>query len=341
MDSPFLEKAFKKVKGNKILSFLFFLLVSCSLWLSLTLNRVYEANISVCVHIVGIPDNVKLVDGDEVEVCAFVEGYGTDLIGYVFDDDVEVTVGYADFVRSGGNLAIPVGTIKGQVAAALKTTVSLCGFSVDSLRTAVQSASVKVPVVKDIKRLVTSQGCELVSHKYSHDSVMVTAYVDILPSIKAVNTEPLVCNGLAGDSVFELDIMPGPYVCVSPKTVKVHADVSRYVEKETKVYVEYAEFPSDFRLHLLPSEAIVKYDVLEINSEKVNATDFSVKLRYKDCLDYMEDGSCSVAAIMDRFRVACMSPYVGECSLLPLDLSGALDVLNKYHNDTCNNGYYW
>lgn len=343
MDTLFVKKIFKKVKGNQIFSFLFFLLVSCSLWFSLTLNRVYETNISVCVHIVGIPDNVRLVNGDEIEVGACVKGYGTDLFGYIFDDRVDVAVAYADFVRKGGDLAIPVDVIKGQVSGTLNTSVSLCGFSKDTLRATVQSASMLVPVVKDIKRLATSQGYELVSHKYSHDSVMVTAYVDVLPSIKAVRIEPLVCNDLTCDSVFELDIMPGSYISVSPKTVNVYADVSQYIEKEVAVYVEYAEFPSDFLFNMLPPDAVVRFKVLEINAEKVNATDFSVKLLYRDCLDSVES-SGGDATFMDKFKISCMSPYVGECSLLPLDLSDlsrALNISKFHYHDTGDNWNNW
>ena len=62
------------------------------------------------------------------------------MFGYAFDDRVDVAVGYADFVRSGGGLAIPVESIKGSVAGVLKVSVSLCGFSKDSLRAIVRSA---------------------------------------------------------------------------------------------------------------------------------------------------------------------------------------------------------
>ena len=61
------------------------------------MNRVYETNISVCVHIVNIPDGIRLVNGGEIEVLAHVKGDGTDLVGYIFDDRVDVEVDYADF----------------------------------------------------------------------------------------------------------------------------------------------------------------------------------------------------------------------------------------------------
>ena len=54
----------------------------------------------------------------------------------------------------------------------------------------------------------------------------------------------------------------------------------------------------------------------------------------------LKDGF-NYAAVMDRFKATCMSPYIGECSLFPLDLSSVLNVLNNYHNETCDNGYYW
>ncbi len=319
MKDPFLKRVVKKVKGNKLVSFLFFLLVSCSLWLSLTLNRVYETNISVCVHIVDVPDDVRLVNGNDVEVVARVKGVGTELVGYIFDDRVDVVVSYADFVRNGGDLFTPTGIIQNQVAGTLDASVKLCGFSKDTLRAEVQSASQKVPVVKDIRNLVTSGCCELVSHVYSHDSVTVTAYVDVLPSIKSVYTEPLICDGLTCDSVFELKVLPGDYISVCPQIVRVDADVSCYVEKEMAVLVEYVRFPSDVHLNLLPSEVVVKFKVLESNSEKVNATDFSVRLMYEDYLSHVK--GVGKGLFRDAFKVNCTSSFVGEYILQTPKLS--------------------
>ena len=326
MKTLFSKNIFKKVKGNRIFSFLFFLLVSCSLWLSLTLNRIYETNISVCVHIRNIPDGVRLEGGTCIEVPARIEGAGTDMFGYIFDDVVDVTVDYSCFVRDGGSLSMSVNSIRGQVNNALKSSLSLQGFAVDSLRAQVQRVSSKLPVVKDLRQLITPQDYELLSPKYSHDSVEVTAYVDVMPSISAVYTEPLVCNGLVGDSIFELRVLPGDYISVSPEVVKVNVSVSRYLERTLPVLVDYAEFPDESYLGLLPEKVTVKFEVLEINSDKVAPTDFTVRIWYEDFLRCIRSGG-GFSALEKEVKVECASPYVRKVSFTLANLWDFSSVL--------------
>ena len=327
MKASFLKKVFKKVKVSKILRFLFFILVSCSLWFSLTLNRVYETNISVCVHIENIPDGVKLVDGEKMHVMARVKGSGTSLFKYIFDDRVDVAVDYSDFVRRGGELMMPVDQVRRQVMSSMGSSLSLLGFSSDSLNATVQRASVTVPVVKDIRALEIAQDCELVSYKYSPDSVTVTAFVDVLPSITVVRTEPLSCPALSHDSVFELRVQSGDYISISSDAVRVHVAVSRYVNKRLPVPVEYAEFPAGFQFGLLPRKAIVCFEVLEVNSNKVTPTDFAVKLWYEDYLERIAKGG-NMSVLDDAFELRSTSPYVRNVSLVFPEYSILSSMLN-------------
>ena len=82
------KKALKKAKGNNLVVFLFFLLVSCSLWFSLTLNRIYETDISVSVRVENVPNGVLLENGGEMPLRMVVRGEGTALFGYFFNDGV-------------------------------------------------------------------------------------------------------------------------------------------------------------------------------------------------------------------------------------------------------------
>ena len=74
------------------MSFLFFLLVSCTLWFTLTLNRIYETDISVSVHVRNVPEGVALENDGCIPVRAIVRGEGTDLFGVMFNDGVDVAV---------------------------------------------------------------------------------------------------------------------------------------------------------------------------------------------------------------------------------------------------------
>ena len=75
----------------------------------------------MCVHVRNIPDDVKLENGELYEVNARVKGNGTDLFAYIFSDGLNVDVDYSKFVRNGGNLAMSLKTIRGEVVNLLNT----------------------------------------------------------------------------------------------------------------------------------------------------------------------------------------------------------------------------
>lgn len=325
MKKTLLKKALFKVKGNNLLSFLFFLLVSCSLWLSLTLNGVYETKISVSVQVRNIPDDIRLENGGDITIDAIVRGSGTALFGYIFDNEVAVSVNYSDFTREGGRLSAPSAIIRRKVQAHLDQTVSLVGLSGDSLVANVQRATAMLPVYKDLSALETSDNCELVSVRCVPDSVSVAAWVDILPRIKEVRVEPFAISQLANDTVIVMDILPGEYIDVQPASVELHVDVAIYQERVISVPVEYVEFPSDVSLETLPKDVNLIYEALDINFEKISVLDFSVKLTYEDYLRCVALGD--VVDISGALKVENLSPYVRKVTVYP---SGGFGLLPRY-----------
>lgn len=308
MDINSFKKALVKAKGNNLVVFLFFLLVSCSLWFSLTLNRIYETDISVSVRVENVPDGVLLENGGEIPVRLAVRGEGTALFGYFFKDGKPMGVDYGSFVRTGGNLAVPVNVIRSRVVESLGPSLSLKGFLADSLVATVRRATAVVPVRRGRLDLRAARGCEIVSVECEPAEVRVTAFVDEVPHIKEVTTAALVCDSLDCDTVLEVSFLPGKFIDVMPAKVLVSVGVSQYVERRVSVPVEYVKFPSDINLGFLPQDVDVVYEVLEINEEKVRPSDFSVQL-------YFDDYSYSVMLgkegdLERNFRITAASPFV-------------------------------
>ena len=282
MNLDSLKKAFEKAKENGFVSFLFFLLVSCTLWFTLTLNRIYETDISVSVHVRNVPEGVSLENDGCIPVRAMVRGEGTDLFGVMFNDGVDVAVDYSEMRRNGGRLTMSSGLVFSRLNEMLGLSLSLKSILADSLVANVRQATAVVPVRRGRLDLSTADGCELVSVKYLPDEVRVTAFVDELPAIKDVLAPAIVQDGLQCDTVLEFDFLPGKYLRVVPDRLEVQIAVSCYVKNTVDVPVEYVEFPSDINLGFLPQYVNVEYEVLEANAGKVKPADFSVKLRFDD-----------------------------------------------------------
>lgn len=317
MDIESLKKALEKAKGNSLVSFLFFLLVSCSLWFTLTLNRVYETDISVSVHVRNIPKGVSLENDGNINLRVLVSGDGTDLFGYIFNDGIVVSADYSEFSRRGGRLSMSSSALWSRVSEQLGSALSLKNFLADSLVATVRRATATVPVKKNRLELKAAKGCELLSVKYNPEEVRVTAFVDEIAEVTEVRTPALVCDGLQQDTVFELTFLPGKYIDVKPEKVQVSVSVSRYVNSVIRVPVEYVKFPSGINLGYMPQDVDVAYEVLEINAEKIKPFDFSVQLLFEDYARSVVLGK--VGDLEKKFTVMSTPPFVRNARVVGVE----------------------
>ena len=317
MDINSFKKAFEKAKGNNLIVFLFFLLVSCSLWLSLTLNRIYETDISVSVRVKNIPNGILLENENDVATRVMVRGDGTELFGYIFDDGVAVSVDYSEFVRKGGRLTMPSNLIRSRVIEQFAPSLSIKNFLTDTLVANIQRTTAVVPVRKNRLDLRVSEGYELVSIKYEPEEVSITALVDEIAEIKDVRTPAFVFDGIKQDTVLEMTFLPGKYIDVKPEKVLVSVGVSRYVEDAVTVPVEYVKFPSDINLGFMPQEVTVEYDVLEVNRDKVKPGDFSVQMLFDDYAHSVVAGK--PGELEKRFVVSAASALVKNAKVVGVE----------------------
>ena len=289
----------------------------------LTLNRVYETDISVSVLVTNVPADVALEDGGYIPAEVAVSGEGTELIGYHFKDALTVSVDYSEFVRNGERLVMPASALRTQIVERLGSTLSLKGIVTDSLVAYVQRESAVVPVKKGNLELKPAPGYELIAVNYEPEEVRVTALIDEISDIKEISTPSLYCDGLAGDTILELTFLPGRYIDVSPERVQVHVDVAQYVNRVVSVPVEYVKFPSEIDLDFLPRDVDVMYEVLDANEDKVRPSDFSVQLRFEDCSYSVM--LRTVQVLEDKFTVSTSSSLVRNVSLKDIQSPDSLN----------------
>ena len=132
----------------------------------LTLNRVYETDISVSVRVENVPSGVKLENGGVIPAYVQVRGEGSDLFGYLFNDGIELTADYSEFNRNGGRLSLPSGMIRSRIVENLGAGLSFKSFQADSLVALVCRTTAVVPVKKNRLDLKVADGCELVTVEF-------------------------------------------------------------------------------------------------------------------------------------------------------------------------------
>ena len=273
----------KKLKGNNLLPFLFFLLVSCCLWLLQVLNEDYETDIPFSVSILNVPEGIELVDGDETEVLVRLSDRGTVLSKYKLGKSHSLTVDFSDFKHRGGTLTLPISLLKKQIAGVVEGTTSVVQYHDDTLYVKVLQNRKLLPVKLNGK-IDAAEHFEITNVTIDPVEVMVSAMPDKLESMEFVETDYIVKKYLKNDRTFQVNIATCDFMSVEPSVVNVNVTVSPMKVKKVRVPVTQVNFPGPLFALWLPNEVELSFEVSEVNYELIGPGDFTVHLDYKDII---------------------------------------------------------
>lgn len=270
--------------GSEFFLFLFFLLVSCCLWLMLTLNQDYETEITIPVQIKQIPENAGFSSSGEEMVRIRVRDRGTTLINYTFSSFLPVTVDYSELHNSRGRLSLPVATLKKRIEGQLLSSTNVQSWQPDTFYYYTRESALRVPVKLN--------GTFTVARQYTAgtpallpDSVWVYAPASVADTLNFISTEFFEYAELRDSLCADVSlVIPDGVQCVPDKTALV-IPVSPFAEKSFELPVMAVGFPKDFRLKTFPSYAKVVVNVSMAEYDKVSEDDFEIGVNYSDVAD--------------------------------------------------------
>ena len=274
---------FKKLKGNNLFPFLFFLLVSCCLWLLQVLNEDYETDIPFSVSILNVPEGIELVDGNEAEVLVRLSDRGSVLLRYKLGKSHSLVVDFSDFKHRGGTLSLPVSLLKKQIATVVEGTTSIVQYHDDTLYVEVLQNRKLLPV-KFNGKIDAAEHFEITNVVIDPIEVMVSAMPDKLEKMEFVETGYIVKKYLKNDRTFQVNIATDDFMSVEPSMVNVNVSVSPLKIKKVRVPVTQVNFPGPLFAMWLPNEVELSFEVSEANYELIGPSDFAVHLDYKDII---------------------------------------------------------
>lgn len=248
------------------------------------LNEDYETDIPFSVSINNVPDNLELVDGDNVQLLVRLSDRGTVLSGYKLRKSrLSLSVDFHDFKQNGGTLSLPLSVMKKQMADLLESTTSIVQYHDDTLFVKVKQNRKLLPVVLNGK-VDAAEHYEVTSVEISPVDVMVSAMPDKLETMEFVETEYVVKKYLKSDRTFQVRIATDEYMNVEPDVVDVHVSVSPMKVKKVRVPVVQVNFPKPLFAMWLPTEVNLTFEVSEANYELIGPSDFVVHLDYRDII---------------------------------------------------------
>lgn len=281
-----MKKDFFKIKGinapagRDMLLFLFFVLVSCCLWLMLTLNRDYETDIKFNLSVKEVPEDISFSSQDK-ELIVRVSDRGTTLMNYELETFLPISFNYSELINKKGRLVMPVSALQKRIKKQLRSSTAIVSIHPDTLLYYTQESAVKYPV--------SFNGTVEPARQYAlgdiivePDSVWVFAPSQVADTLGSVKTEFFIKDEVRDTLQLTLPLVVADNVSCNPAEVKVTIPVYPYTQKSFELPVYGVDFPDTYRLRTFPSRVQVKLNVSLDDYKLITADDFEVGISYLD-----------------------------------------------------------
>ena len=278
----------KLLPGREFLLFLFFFLVSCSLWMMMTLNKYYETEIEIPLRVKKIPDDTYAVSTGNNNITLKIKDRGTVLLNYKMQTFLPVTAEYNDFRKQNGTLSLSTNALKKQIEGQLSSSSEILAISPDSIIYYTQESTQKYPVEID-GEISSAIQYEIGDIKITPDSVWVFGPQTATDTINFIYTENIEKKELRDSLSFDIKLRNTKGVKYNPEKVNIKIPVTPYTEKTFTADIKGIGFPSAYKLKAFPSKAKITFNVNIVQIDSIQEKDFSLGIMYGDILNNKSD----------------------------------------------------
>lgn len=273
-------------------TFLLFFLISCCLWLLLTLNGEYEAEIKVPVRLKNLPEEATITDPLPEQIKIKVKDKGLILANYLwFNRFLPISADFADFAYSGERAYAAASGLAKQMSGQLKTTTQILSWQPDTLVFYCVTGEARKMAVLFSGTVSTANQYEKEPIVLTPDSVTVYAPAALLERVQGIETEKISLEHLNDTATVVLNLVPIQGAKFVPDQVTLTVPVIPFTEKSLELPVFGANFPENTALRTFPAKVKAVFNVNAKNIHKIKASDFRVEVDYAQ----LENGKKSKA----------------------------------------------
>lgn len=243
--------------------FLFFLIISTTLWLLLKLSHEYTATIVYPVTLVNLPESGMVSSGTKLELNLRVKAYGYNLIRYkLFKYYNPIQLSAEKVGLTNGKHYVVVSNRQGHISSQLNSELALIGFSPDTLFFTLSPVVTKeVYVEPKINLTFVSQHMQAGKIKVIPEKVTLKGPSSVLDTINNLSTHPLSFQKVSDNIETVADVVAIEGVTISPRKVKITIPVDKFTETRLKVPVECINTPQGYEVKFSPDEVTIVCNV--------------------------------------------------------------------------------
>lgn len=272
--------------NREFLLFLFFLTLSGIFWLLMTLNEIYEKEVSVPVHITGVPADIMLNSDETDTIRVTIRDRGILLMTYLYGESLaHIEANFKNYDQGNGTGIISAAELTKIVKQNLAASSKIISVKPDRLKIYYNTGTCKKVPIRWKGRVIPEHLYFLSSVSYSPDSVTVYASEERLDSIHMVYTEAL--NYVDFRDTLSVDCrlrrMEGVKIVPNQVHVTFFTDVLTE-ERIDGIPVKCVNLPKGKLLRTFPAKVAVKF-VTGVNVYRtLSPDDFTVIADYNEII---------------------------------------------------------
>ena len=265
------------------------LLLSCLLWLLITLSDRYDTDIAFPVTYAGIPKSKVVTNNLPETITARVNAGGFNLLWYKLKGQGEPIIFEIPSSKlrelNGNHYTLSNNRIE-RISAQLGDKIKVLHISPDTIFIDfAEKSKRKLRVKTDVNMTLEKQHGLMDSIKTDPEFVNVVGPKNIVDNMQFAQTEKVTLKDVSDKQQMNVGFAKpenSSAVTFSPETVKIIVSVEKYTEGSIEIPVTVRNLPKGSRLKVYPEKVKVTYLVGLSNYDKVDAAMFAVGFNYKN-----------------------------------------------------------
>jgi len=281
--------------NKEFLIFLFFLVLSGTFWLMMTLNETYEKEITMEVSITNVPKSVIITNDVPPTIRFTVRDKGYMIGGYLYGNILHpIAIDFRVFADGKGHGVVSASDLQKLFYQQLYKSSKITATKPEKIEFFYNFGRKKKVPVRMRGNVLPSNGYYLSEVRFQPDSVTVYAAKELLDSIHSVYTDRQVVTSFRDTLVREVTIGHIRGAKIVPGKVKMQLIPDILTEETVEVPIEAINTPDNKLMRTFPSKVRVKFVVganklrkMPINAEtkQLLPKGFRVVVDYKQVVE--------------------------------------------------------
>lgn len=272
-----------RLLNKEFLIFLFFLVLSGSFWLVMTLNETYEREVRIPVRLVDVPNNVVLTSEAEDTLNVVIRDKGYSMWAYLYGDKLPVVdICYKLYAKKNGTGVVSSGELQKLIAQKIFSSSQVVSIKPGKFEFFYNYGQKKRIAVKLHGRVSAARSHYIEGVELSPAFVYVYGSKEVLDTMSFAYTEPVDEVNLTDTLVKTVELRRMKGVKYVPSAVKLSAYSDVLTEESVDIPVTAVNMPEGKVLRTFPSRIKITFTVGANLFRKIHASNFRITVDYNE-----------------------------------------------------------